>query len=29
MINLEHRLIYHITKTKIDFLTCRFHYDFI
>ncbi|WP_373478724.1 Txe/YoeB family addiction module toxin [Geminocystis sp.] len=28
-IDLEHRLIYRITKTQIDFLACRFHYDSI
>lgn len=26
-IDLEHRLIYRITQTQIDFLACRFHYD--
>jgi toxin YoeB len=26
-IDLEHRLVYRITDTQIDFLTCRFHYD--
>jgi toxin YoeB len=26
-IDLEHRLIYRITKTQIDFLACRFHYE--
>lgn len=26
-IDLEHRLIYRITDTQIDFLACRFHYD--
>ena len=26
-INLEHRLIYRVTNTQIDFLTCRFHYE--
>lgn len=26
-IDLEHRLIYQVSKTQIDFLACRFHYD--
>ncbi|MGY6529560.1 MAG: Txe/YoeB family addiction module toxin [Cyanobacterium sp.] len=26
-IDLEHRLVYHITNTQIDFLACRFHYE--
>jgi toxin YoeB len=26
-IDLEHRLIYRISETQIDFLACRFHYD--
>lgn len=26
-IDLEHRLIYRITETQIDFLACRFHYN--
>ncbi|AFZ53316.1 Txe/YoeB family addiction module toxin [Cyanobacterium aponinum] len=26
-IDLEHRLIYRISATQIDFLACRFHYD--
>lgn len=26
-IDLEHRLIYRISDTQIDFLACRFHYD--
>jgi toxin YoeB len=25
-INLEHRLIYRVTNSQIDFLSCRFHY---
>ncbi len=25
-IDLEHRLIYRVTQTQIDFLSCRFHY---
>ena len=26
-IDLEHRLIYRVGKTQIDFLACRFHYE--
>ncbi|MBF2058074.1 MAG: Txe/YoeB family addiction module toxin [Cyanobacterium sp. T60_A2020_053] len=26
-IDIEHRLVYRITSTQIDFLTCRFHYE--
>ncbi len=26
-IDLEHRLIYRISSTQIDFIACRFHYD--
>ena len=26
-IDLEHRLIYRVCKTQIDFLSCRFHYE--
>lgn len=26
-IDLEHRLIYRLEDTQIDFLTCRFHYE--
>ncbi len=26
-IDLEHRLIYRVTQTQIDFLACRFHYE--
>lgn len=26
-IDLEHRLVYRMTNTQIDFLACRFHYD--
>ncbi len=26
-IDLEHRLIYRVQKTQIDFLACRFHYE--
>lgn len=26
-ISLEHRLIYRVSNTQIDFLSCRFHYD--
>lgn len=26
-IDLEHRLVYRISETQIDFLACRFHYD--
>jgi len=26
-IDLEHRLIYRISVTQIDFLACRFHYE--
>ena len=26
-INLEHRLIYRVTNSQIDFLACRFHYE--
>ena len=26
-INLEHRLVYRVGNTQIDFLACRYHYD--
>jgi toxin YoeB len=26
-IDLEHRLIYRLSKYQIDFLSCRFHYE--
>ena len=26
-IDLEHRLIYRVSETQIDFVTCRFHYE--
>ena len=26
-IDLEHRFIYRVGKTQIDFLSCRFHYE--
>ncbi len=26
-IDLEHRLIYRVCQTQIDFLSCRFHYE--
>ncbi len=26
-IDLEHRLIYRVSQTQIDFLSCRFHYE--
>jgi toxin YoeB len=26
-IDLEHRLIYRVANTQIDFLTCRYHYE--
>lgn len=26
-IDLEHRLIYRISETQIDFLACRYHYE--
>ncbi|NJO59777.1 MAG: Txe/YoeB family addiction module toxin [Richelia sp. RM2_1_2] len=26
-IDLEHRLIYHVGNTQIDFLACRYHYE--
>ncbi|MEL6909278.1 MAG: Txe/YoeB family addiction module toxin [Cyanobacteria bacterium J06643_13] len=26
-IDLEHRFIYQVNKTQIDFLACRFHYE--
>lgn len=26
-IDLEHRLVYRVGKTQIDFLACRFHYE--
>ena len=26
-IDLEHRLIYRVSETQIDFVACRFHYE--
>ena len=26
-IDLEHRLIYRVRETQIDFVACRFHYE--
>jgi len=26
-IDLEHRLVYRVGNTQIDFLTCRYHYE--
>ena len=26
-INLEHRLVYRVGQTQIDFLACRYHYE--
>lgn len=26
-IDLEHRLVYRVGKTQIDFLACRYHYE--
>ncbi|MGF1542543.1 MAG: Txe/YoeB family addiction module toxin [Pleurocapsa sp.] len=26
-INLEHRLVYRVEQTQIDFLACRYHYE--
>ena len=26
-IDLEHRFIYRVSKTQIDFIACRFHYE--
>jgi toxin YoeB len=26
-IDLEHRLVYRVTNTQIDFLACRYHYE--
>ena len=26
-IDLEHRLVYRVRNTQIDFLTCRYHYE--
>ncbi len=26
-IDLEHRLIYRVSRSQIDFLSCQFHYD--
>lgn len=26
-IDLEHRLVYQVSHAKIDFLTCRYHYE--
>jgi toxin YoeB len=26
-IDLEHRLVYRVENTQIDFLSCRYHYD--
>ena len=26
-IDLEHRFIYRVSKTQIDFIVCRFHYE--
>ncbi|MGL5804384.1 MAG: Txe/YoeB family addiction module toxin, partial [Xenococcaceae cyanobacterium] len=27
-IDLEHRLVYRVIDDRIDFLSCRYHYDF-